>query len=92
LSNAPIAEDSMQAGAGPVRKDKKAKKEAKGWRCPEHRRNHQQVPEHHLQVPVPEAAIIMENTGDEIIRNKPTEAPTAPETILVVGNVIMIDN
>jgi hypothetical protein len=70
----------------------KAKEEAKGWRYPEHHRNHQQVTEHHLHVPAPEAAIITENAGDKIIGNEPTEAPTAPETTPVVGNDIMIDN
>jgi hypothetical protein len=70
----------------------KAKEEAKGWRHPEHRRNHQQVTEHHSQVPIPEAAILMENVGDEIRGNEPTEAPTMPEITLVVGDDSMIDN
>jgi hypothetical protein len=43
-------------------------------------------------VPALEAAIIMENAADEIIRNEPTEAPTMPETTPVVGDDIMIDN
>jgi hypothetical protein len=40
----------------------------------------------------PETAIIMQNAGDEIIRNEHTETPTSPETTPAVGDDIMIDN
>jgi hypothetical protein len=58
----------------------KAKEEAKNWRCPERHRNKEQTTGHHSQVPALEAALIMENTVDEMISNEYMEASTMLET------------